>query len=123
MKNHIALIALLLLAATGYCQDCSVLKKGKFKYVDNPSAWFVIEGNKHTEYLENGKYYIQSTLKWLSGCTYTATVKKSTVPDDAVKVNVVLTVTITKIEDGIIYFSSEMSGEKLEGKVRKTESQ
>ena len=117
--KHIALIALLLVAATGYCQDCSVLKNGKFKYVDNPEAWFVIKGNKHTEYLQNGKYYIQSTLKWVSDCTYTMTMKKCTVPDFPYKPNDVMTVTITDIQDGIIYFSTEIQGERMEGKVRK----
>ena len=119
MKRHIALIALLLVAATGYCQDCSVLKKGKFRYVDNPSAWFVIDGNKHTEYIDSGKYYIESTLKWVSDCTYTATVKKTTLPHTSLKPDTVLTVTVMKIENGVIYFSSELNGEKGEGKVKK----
>jgi hypothetical protein len=109
----------LLFAASAYCQDCSVLKKGKFKYVDNPSAWFVIDGSKHTEYLENGKYYIQSTLKWVSGCTYTMTMKKCTMPDFPYKPNDVMTVTITDIQDGIIYFTTDIKGQRGEGQVRK----
>ena len=121
MKNYIALIAVLLFAATGHSQDCSVLKNGKFKYVDNPSAWFVIKGNKHTEYLENGKYYIKSSLKWTSDCSYTMTMVKCTAPDFPFKPKDVMTVNITKIEDGVIYFSSEVKGEKAEGKVRKEE--
>lgn len=119
MKNHIALITLLLVAATAYCQDCSILKKGKFRYVDDPSAWFVIKGNKHTEYLNNGKHYIQSTLKWTSDCTYAMTMIKCTVPDFPYKPNDVMTVTITDIQDGIIYFTSDVNGQRAEGKVKK----
>ena len=118
-QSILSLLALLLVAATGYCQDCSILKKGKFRYVDNPSAWFVIDGSKHTEYLENGKYYIQSTLKWVSGCTYTMTMKKCTMPDFPYKPNDVMTVTVTKIEDGVIHFSTDIEGNKAEGKVKK----
>lgn len=120
-QSILSLLALLLIAATGYCQDCSVLKKGKFKYVDNPSAWFVIKGNKHTEYLNNGKHFIKSTLKWISGCTYTMTMKKCTVPDFPFKPNDVMTVTITDIQDGVIYFTTEVKGQRSEGKVTKEE--
>lgn len=122
MKHTIALITILLVAATGYGQDCSVLKKGTFRYVDNPSAWFAIDGNKHTEYLENGKYYIQSALKWVSGCIYTMTIKKCTVPDFPYKPKDVMTVNVTRIEDGVIYFSTEIAGDKMEGKVRKSDN-
>jgi hypothetical protein len=118
-QSFLSLITLLLVAATGYCQDCSKLKKGKFKYVDNPSAWFVIKGNKHTEYLNNGKHHILSTIKWTSDCTYTMTMNKCTAPEFPFKPGDVMTVTITDIQDGIIYFTSEIQGQRMEGKVRK----
>ena len=115
------LIAFLLFAAAGHSQDCGVVKKGKFRYVNDPSAWFVINGKKHTEYLQDGKYYIQSALKWTSGCSYTMTMKKCTAPDFPFKPGDVMKVTITKIEDGVIYFSSEINGDKTEGSVKKEE--
>lgn len=101
--------------------DCSVLKKGKFQHIDVPNSWFVIEGNKHTEYLENGKYYIQSSLKWNSDCSYTTVLKKSTLPDFPYKPGDTMTVTFTKSEDGVIYFAAELKGEKMEGRIKKAE--
>lgn len=101
--------------------ECSEYKKGKFQYVDYPNAWFVIKGNKHTEWVENGKYYIQSTLKWNSDCSYTTTLKKTTVPDFPYKPGDVMTVTFNRTEEGVIYYTSELRGEKMEGRVKKVE--
>jgi hypothetical protein len=122
MKNFLALSLLLLFAAPSFSQpDCKEYKKGKFRYVDMPSAWFVIDGNKHTEYIENGKYIIESSLKWNSDCSYTTVLKKSTLPDFPYKPGDAMTVTFVKTEEGIIYFEAELKGEKSEGKIRKVE--
>jgi hypothetical protein len=110
------------LATPAFSQpDCSGFKKGKFQYVDMPTAWFVIDGNKHTEYIESGKYYIQSTLKWTSDCSYTTVLKKTTVPDFPYKPGDEMTVTFTKIDEGVIYYDVVLKGEKMEGRVRKVE--
>lgn len=122
MKYQLALLVALLLVSSAFSQpDCSALKKGKFQYVDQPSSWFIIDGNKHTEYLENGKYYIQSTLKWNTDCTYTTTLKKSTVPDFPYKPGDEMKVTFTRSDEGVIYFAAELKGEKSEGRVKKVE--
>jgi hypothetical protein len=121
MIKHLALLACLAMAANVYCQDCSLMKKGKFVYVDNPAAWFVIDGNKHTEYLENGKYYIESKLKWNSDCSYTMIMTKCTVPDFPYKPRDIMKVVVDKIEDGVIYFSSAIKGNKMQGAVKKEE--
>jgi hypothetical protein len=121
MKYFIFAIIITLAAPAFGQPDCREYKKGKFQYVDMPGAWFVINGNKHMEYVENGKYYIQSTLKWHSDCTYTTTLKKSTVPDFPYKPGDMMTVTFTRSEEGIIYYTSELKGEKLEGRVKKVE--
>lgn len=122
MKNHFALIVALLLTAPAFSQpDCSGFKKGKFQYVDMPGTWFVIDGAKHTEYIDNGKYYIQSALKWNSDCSYTTVLKKSTVPDFPYKPGDTMTVVFTKTEEGIIHFAAVLKGEKSEGRVRKVE--
>lgn len=119
MRFFIFLIITSLAAPAFGQQDCSEYRKGKFQYVDMPNSWFVINGNKHTEYLENGKYYIQSTLKWNSDCSYTTVVKKTTVPGFPYKAGDEMTVTFTKTEEGIIYFAAELKGEKSEGRVKK----
>jgi hypothetical protein len=121
MKYFILLIAVSFAAPAFSQPDCGGLKKGKFQYVDQPASWFVIDGNKHTEYLENGKYYIQSSLKWNSDCSYTTVLKKSTVPDFPYKPGDEMKVTFTKTDEGIIYFAAELKGEKSEGRVKKVE--
>ena len=113
---------IIMLAAPAFGQlDCNDYKKGKFQYVDMPTAWFVISKNKHMEYVDNGKYYIHSTLKWNSDCSYTTILKKTTVPNFPYKPGDVMTVTFTRTEEGILYYTSELRGEKLEGRVKKVE--
>ena len=113
---------IIMLAAPAFGQlDCNDYKKGKFQYVDMPTAWFVISKNKHMEYVDNGKYYIQSTLKWNSDCSYTTILKKTTVPNFPYKPGDVMTGTFTRTEEGILYYTSELRGEKLEGRVKKVE--
>jgi hypothetical protein len=120
--KYLILAIVMGMAAPAFSQpDCSGFKKGKFQYVDMPGSWFIIQGNKHTEYLENGKYYIQSSLKWNSDCSYTTVLKKSTVPDFPYKPGDTMTVTFTRTEEDIIYFASELKGEKSEGRVKKVE--
>jgi hypothetical protein len=120
--RYILLAITISLAAPALGQlNCSNYKKGKFEYVDMPGAWFEIKGNRHMEYVENGKYYIQSTLKWNSDCSYTTTLRKCTVPGFPYKPGDEMTVTFHRNEEGVIYYTSVLRGEKMEGRVRKVD--
>src|SRR5687767_7103832 len=97
MRNFFAFIVLLLLAGTASAQDCGLMKKGKFKHFGegvDTSAYFVIDGNTHTEYMRNGQYYIESSLKWSSDCSYELVLKKCTVPDFPFKRGTKMKVTV-----------------------------
>lgn len=119
--KYLLFIVVMAFAAPAFSQlDCKAFTKGKFEYVDFPGTYFVIDGNKHTEYIENGKYYIESSLKWTSACTYVTVMKKCTLPDFPFKPGDEMTVTFTKNEDGIITYTAVLKGEKSEGKVKKT---
>lgn len=117
----IAIMAFALPAFSQEKMDCSQLKKGKFEHVDLPGNYFVIDGNKHIEYIDNGKYLIESSLKWTSACTFVSTIKKCTVPDFPYKPGDSMTVTFTKNEDGVFYYNAELKGEKNEGRIKKAE--
>src|ERR1044071_3201063 len=66
---------------------CSILKKGKFKYLDvtDKTAYLEIKDNKQVEYYQAGKYYIKSNIKWLSDCVYELTMTKKTLPGNSYK--------------------------------------
>jgi len=101
--------------------SCSVLKQGKFRYldIDDTTACFVIDKEDHTEYHYNGRYYIKSRLKWINDCRYEMTMIRNTIPDFPFKPGDVMTVTINKVEDKIIYYTSEVNGIKWEGRLLK----
>lgn len=124
MKSYFAFIVLLLLTATAAAQDCSVMKSGKFKHTGegvDTSAYFIIKGNKHIEYLQNGKYYVESSLKWTSACGYELIVKKCTVPDFPFKPGAKMNVTVNRIDGKKIYYSGDVNGDPFEGSVIKEE--
>ncbi len=52
--------------------SCQIVHKGTFKYKSgtDKTAFFEINGDKHMEYFQNKKYYVESNLTWVTACTY-----------------------------------------------------
>jgi hypothetical protein len=124
MKKILLLIlsittTLLLFAQTS--PDCSIMKQGSFKYLDIPdtTAYFTINKEEHIEYHEGRKYLIKSELTWVNDCQYKMKMLSNTIPDFPFHAGDVMTVTITRVEDNIIYFTAEVKGSKWPGRVRK----
>ncbi|WP_276500759.1 hypothetical protein [Terrimonas pollutisoli] len=103
--------------------DCSIIKKGTFKYLDIPdtTAYFKIKKENHTEYHRDGKYYIKSKIKWVNDCQYEMVMLSNTIPDFPFQPGAVMLVTFLKIEGDIIYYSAEVDGDKWYGRLRKLE--
>ena len=101
--------------------DCSIMKSGKFKYLEaqDTSAFFEITDTSHTEYYNNGKYYIKSEMSWISDCQYSMKMLENTIPEFPFKPGDVMLVTIKRVDNDIIFFTSEVNGMKWDGKVRK----
>lgn len=103
--------------------DCSIMKAGTFKYLDvpdDPSAYFEIDGKKHTEYHENGKYIMRSKIEWINECTYELTLKKSDNPALDFKRGTTMRVTIEDTQGNIISYKATMGGNSWHGKLKKT---
>jgi len=109
-----------------FCQQdttkasCNVLKKGKFRYLDSQDTtdYVVIEGDKHTEYHNKGKYYIKSDVTWVNDCEYNMVMTKITIPDFPFKPGDSMNVKIERIEDDIIYYTSTVKGASWSGRFR-----
>jgi hypothetical protein len=99
---------------TGNEADCNLLKHCKLQYVTKSGTTdhVIINDDKHTEYLEDGKYYIKSDLTWVNACEFTATMTELTVPDFYFKPGDVLNVKFDKIENGLVYGISTIRGKK-----------
>jgi hypothetical protein len=101
--------------------SCSVLKQGKFRYldIDDTTAYFEIDKEDHTEYHNGGKYFIKSRLRWITDCQYEMTMLKNTIPDFPFKPGDVMIVAINKVEGDIINYTSEVNGYKWDGRLLK----
>ena len=104
-------------------KTCSIMKQGRFLYLglEDTTAYFVINKDEHVEYHDGGKYTIKSKLKWVNNCQYKMTLLSHTMPDFPFKKGDIMTVTIKKIEDGIIYYTSQVKESKWDGAVLKLE--
>jgi hypothetical protein len=55
--------------------DCKKMFPGKWRYKNTPTeeSYVVRTLEKQYEYVENGKYYYEFKIKWLSSCKYELT--------------------------------------------------
>ena len=100
--------------------DCSILKSGKFKYLDaeDSTGYIIMEGDKQTDRSEKNEYIIESTIKWTSDCSYKMIMTKITIPNFLYKPGDVMKVDIDKIEGDIIYYTSTVKGTSWKGRFR-----
>lgn len=103
------------IAQTNKAIDCKIFKNIKLKYVDeeDKSAYVVIKGDKHVEYLQDGKYFIKSDLEWISDCEYNAKMTEITLPDFPFQPGVVMNVKFEKIENGIVTGTGSVYGKQF----------
>ncbi len=114
------------IVSLSFCQqettktNCSILKHGKFKYIDieDTSAYVIINNTKHIEYHNNNKYYIKSDIKWLSDCEYEMTMTEITIPNFPFKPGDLMNVKVNKIENEVIYYTSTVNGSSWPGRFK-----
>ena len=100
--------------------DCDVLKNGTFKYLDveDTSAYIVINGTEHTEYHNNGKYYIKSKLRWTNDCEFIMTMTEITIPDFTLHPGDKMKVEVIRIKGEIIYYNATVNDRKWPGRLK-----
>jgi hypothetical protein len=103
-------------AAQTDTSSCEILHQGTFTYGSGESlVKVVIDGDKHTEYHDKGKYFIKSTIKWVSACEYNMTMTDISIPDFPYGVGDVMNVKIDKVVDQIIYYRSTVKNQTWNG--------
>lgn len=117
LRKSFMILILLLPATISVAQsnkdiNCRILKNIKLKYVDGPdtTAYVVIKGKKHVEYLVDGKYFIKSDLDWISECEYNAKMTEITLPDFPFAAGEVMNVKFEKIENGFVFGTGTVRG-------------
>jgi len=98
--------------------DCSILRNGKFKYIDgeDTTAYVVIHNNSHIEYFNMGKYYIKSKLDWVNDCEYNMTMTKITLPEFPYHPGDIMNVKVNKIANDTVYYTATVKGKQMTGR-------
>jgi len=100
--------------------DCSFLKNSKMLNISIPNGGYVIINDSiHTEYVDDGKYYIKSKLEWINDCEYNATVTEFTWPGFNFPIGEILNSKIVKIQNDTLYFELSVRDFKMETKYKR----
>lgn len=123
MKNicSIALLSCILYLSSFVISNgdnCEILHKGIFTYAKG-TVKVKIKGDSHTEYHDNGKYIIQSSIEWVNECEYNTTLQKVTLPNFPYEVGTVMNVNINKVVGKIIYYTASIGDKSFNGEFLK----
>ncbi len=101
--------------------NCSVLKKGTFRYLDsdNKNDYFVIDGKNHIEYLNDGKSWIKSKVKWIEDCEYELRLNKINYPNFPFKKGDKLNIKILGGNSDTIFYKSQIGAFINKGRLLK----
>lgn len=89
--------------------DCKEYFSGKWKYerYDVEYIYVVRDMEKQYEYMENGKYYYEFDIEWVTECKYQLTYKGTTSPKPAAaKIGEKFIIEITKINDSLTEYKT-----------------
>jgi len=103
--------------------NCTILKQGRFKYLDaiDTTAYFIMNDNYQIDYSGSNSFIIESKVEWKGACAYTMKITKVTIPNFPYKKGDEMQVQITKIEEGIIYYTSYVKGKSWTGRLKQLE--
>ena len=124
MKRFFKLLFLLMLftlmSYTNTDNNCKIAHHGTFVYGSGSTFVKVIITDKdHTEYHNNGKYYIKSKIKWINDCEFVVTFIDFTVPDFKYTRDDQMHVKVNQIINKEIFFTSTINKKSWNGKLIK----
>lgn len=100
--------------------NCKIAHRGTFVYGSGSTfVKVVITENEHTEYHNNGKYYIKSKIKWINNCEFVVTFTEITIPDFEYTKDDQMYVKINSVEKKEIHFTSTINRKSWSGKLIK----
>lgn len=96
--------------------QCKKLKEGKFLRENYPEGiWYMtVKDNVQTEYFNNGKDFIKSTLVFVDDCNYKAIVTEKSDKNDPVQIGEVFSVKIMETQDNFLKVQSKIENNQFE---------
>lgn len=95
---------------------CTNIKEGTFVRPNYPEAiWHMtIKDNVQTEYFNNGKDYIKSTLVFVDDCNYKAIVLEKSDKNDPAQIGDVFNNKIVATQDNILKVNTKIEGTQFD---------
>lgn len=95
---------------------CANIKEGKFLRANYPeSIWnMTIKDNVQTEYFNNGKDFIKSTLVFVDDCNYKAIVMEKSDKNDPAQVGDVFNNKIVATQDNLLKVNTKIEGSSFD---------
>ncbi|WP_326983730.1 hypothetical protein VUJ46_04075 [Chryseobacterium sp. MYb264] len=95
---------------------CSNIKEGTFLRTNYPkNLWYMtIKDNVHTEYYNDGKDFIKSSVVFVDECNYKVIVLEKTEKDNPIKVGDVVSNKVVATQDNLIKINSQLNGESFD---------
>lgn len=95
---------------------CKSIRAGKFLRANYPEGIFymTIKDNVQTEYFNNGKDYIKSTLVFIDDCNYKSIVLEKSDKNDPVQIGDVFNNKIVETQDNLVKIQSKIDSNQFE---------
>lgn len=100
---------------------CTNIKEGKFLRANYPeSIWYMtIKDNIQTEYFNNGKDFIKSTLVFIDDCNYKAIVMEKSDKSDPTQIGDVFNNKVIATQDNLLKVNIKLEGSQFDVVYRK----
>lgn len=100
---------------------CANIKEGKFLRANYPeSIWHMtIKDNVQTEYFNNGKDFIKSTLVFIDDCNYKAIVMEKSDKSDPTQIGDVFNNKVVATQDNLLKVNIKVEGSQFDVVYRK----
>ncbi|WP_347219916.1 hypothetical protein [Chryseobacterium sp.] len=95
---------------------CTNIKEGKFLRTNYPEGiWhMIIKDNLQTEYSNNGKDYIKSTLVFVDDCNYKSIVMEKSDKNDPAQIGDVFNNKVIATQDNLIKVNMKVEGSQFD---------
>ncbi|AZB33013.1 hypothetical protein [Chryseobacterium bernardetii] len=95
---------------------CANIKEGKFLRANYPeSIWHMtIKDNIQTEYFNNGKDYIKSTLVFIDDCNYKSIVMEKSDKNDPAQIGDVFNNKVIATQDNLLKINIKIEGSQFD---------
>ncbi|MBP2615446.1 hypothetical protein [Chryseobacterium jejuense] len=95
---------------------CANIKEGKFLRANYPeSIWHMtIKDNVQTEYFNNGKDYIKSTLVFIDDCNYKSIVMEKSDKNDPIKIGDVFNNKVIATQDNLLKVNTKVEDSQFD---------